>query len=74
MNFRNLQQLVNLIHIGNTGNAKEIANSLGVSERMVYKYLDILRSEFNVPLKYNKKINTYYFTDDGTIDFHWKDE
>jgi predicted DNA-binding transcriptional regulator YafY len=74
MNFRNLQQLVDLIHIGETGNAKEIAKSLEVSERMVYKYLDVLKSEFNVPLKYNHKKNTYYFTDQGTIDFQWKDE
>ena len=53
MNFKNVQLLIELIEQKATGSPAEIALKIGVTERMVYKYLAILKSEFNAPIKYN---------------------
>jgi transcriptional antiterminator len=74
MNIKNIQLLIELIEQRNTGNSAEIAKKLGVSERMVYKYLDILKSEFDVPIKYSRVQNTYVFSEEGKIDLRWQDD
>lgn len=74
MNIKNIQLLIELIEQKNTGNPAEIAKKLGVSERMVYKYLDILKSDFDVPIKYSRVQNTYFFSEEGQIDLRWQDE
>ena len=74
MNLKNIQLLINLIGEQSTGGPAEIALKLDVTERMVYKYLDILKSEFNAPLKYNRAKKTYYFSEVGVINLNWQDE
>ena len=74
MNIKNIQLLIELIEQKNTGRPAEIAKKLAVSERMVFKYLDILKSEFEVPIKYSRIKNTYLFTEDGKIDLNWQNE
>ena len=74
MNITNIQLLIELIEQQNTGNPAELAKKLAVSERMIYKYLDILKSEFNAPIKYNHSQKTYYFTEPGSLDLRWKEE
>lgn len=74
MNIKNIQLLIELIEQKNTGKPAEIAKKLGISERMVYKYLDILKSEFDVPIKYSRIQNTYVFSEEGKIDLRWQDE
>lgn len=69
-----MQLLVELIKQQNTGNPKKIAEILGVSERQVYTYLEILKIEFRVPIKYNKKEKTYFFTEDGDLNLEWQEE
>jgi transcriptional antiterminator len=73
MNITNIQLLIELIEQQNTGNPAELAKKLAVSERMIYKYLDILKSEFNAPIKYNHSQKTYYFTEAGSLDLRWQD-
>jgi hypothetical protein len=51
-----------------------LAKKLAVSERMIYKYLDILKSEFNAPINYNRSIQSYYFTEAGSLDLRWQEE
>lgn len=74
MNFKNIQLLIELIEQKNTGNPAALAKKLAVSERMIYKYLDILKSEFNAPIKYSRKKQSYFFTEDGRIDLKWQEE
>lgn len=74
MNISNIQQLIQLIDQSNTGSPAALAARFGVSERMVYKYLDVLKSEFNAPIKYNKVKQTYYFTEKGSLDLRWQEE
>jgi transcriptional antiterminator len=74
MNLKNMQLLIELIKQRNTGNPKKIAEILGVSERQVYTYLEILKIEFRVPIKYNKKEKTYFFTEEGELKLQWQEE
>jgi predicted DNA-binding transcriptional regulator YafY len=73
MNIKNIQLLIELIEQKNTGTPAELSKKLAVSERMIYKYLDILKSEFNAPIKFNHSQKTYYFTEAGSIDLRWKE-
>jgi predicted DNA-binding transcriptional regulator YafY len=73
MNIKNIQLLIEFIEKTETGNPAELAAKLGVSERMIYKYLDILKSEFNVPIKYNHSKKTYFFSETGSIDLRWQE-
>jgi predicted DNA-binding transcriptional regulator YafY len=74
MNFNNLQQLIDMIASQNTGEPAVIATKLGVTERMVYKYIDMLKTDFNVPIKYNRASKTYYFTEEGRIGIKWQED
>ena len=73
MNIKNIQLLIELIEQKNTGRPAEIAKKLAVSERMVFKYLDILKSEFNVPIKYSRTLHSYEFSEKGGIDLKWQE-
>ncbi len=74
MYLDNLQRLVEAIEQKSTGNAREIAKMLNVSERMVYNYLDVLKNEFGAPIKYNRSMKSYIFTEEGKIELKWQDE
>jgi DNA-binding CsgD family transcriptional regulator len=67
-----IQQLIAIIQIGDTGTSKDISIKLGVSERMVYKYIEILKTEFKAPLKYNSLNKTYFFDGKGKLDLCWQ--
>jgi transcriptional antiterminator len=73
MNIKNIQLLIEVIEQKNTGTPADLSKKLAVSERMIYKYLDILKSEFNAPIKFNRSIPSYYFTEAGSLDLRWKE-
>jgi predicted DNA-binding transcriptional regulator YafY len=64
--------IIDLIQARKTGTPKELAKKLKISERMVYKYMDELKQEFNAPVKYDKTLKTYYFSENGTLNLRWK--
>ncbi len=72
MYLENLQRLLESIEQQSTGNAREIAKELNVSERMVYNYLDVLKNEFGAPIKYDRVIKSYFFTEEGKIELRWQ--
>jgi hypothetical protein len=67
-----IQQLIEEIHQCETGAPKDIAEKLGVSERMVYKYIEIIKTEFKAPIKYNRVNKTYFFEGKGKLDLRWQ--
>ena len=67
-----IQQLIEIIHLGDTGAPKDISLQLGVSERMVYKYIEIIKTEFKAPVKYNRIRKTYFFEGNGKLDLRWQ--
>jgi predicted transcriptional regulator len=74
MNLKKIKILVELIDKKATGNPAEVAVKLHVSERMVYSYLEILKTEFHVPIKYNRSLKTYMFAEEGKLDLNWQEE
>ena len=69
-----IKKLIEEIHIGKTGTPKQISTKLDVSERMVYRYIDIIKNEFNAPVKYCRTKQTYYFETKGKLDLRWRKE
>jgi transcriptional antiterminator len=74
MNFNKLQFLINLIESRGTGTPKELARKLNMSERMIYKYIYMLKHEFKAPISYSRSIKSYYFYENGRLDLKWKKE
>lgn len=74
MNLKNIKLLVELIDAKATGNPTEIGLKLGVSERMVYSYLEILKTEFKAPIKFSRALQTYMFAEEGKLDLNWQEE
>ena len=74
MNFNKLQKLITLIQSETTGKPKDFSVNLEVSERMMYRYLKILKHDFNAPIKYSKTKVSYYFTEEGSLDLSWQQE
>jgi len=74
LNFNKLQKLITLIESETTGKPKELSVKLEVSERMIYRYVEILKHDFNAPIKYSKTKVSYYFTEEGSLDLSWQQE
>lgn len=74
MKIPTLITIIDLIQARNTGTPKELAEKVNVSERMVYKYIDQLKYQFNAPVKYDKNEKTYYFNENGSLNLNWQTE
>lgn len=74
MNINKVQQLIELIANKNTGTPLEIASKLCVSERQLFNYLEILKTEFKAPIAYSRSNKTYFFTEKGKIELKWQEE
>jgi transcriptional antiterminator len=74
MNFNKLQYLIKLIESRGTGSPKELARKLNMSERMIYKYIYMLKHEFKAPITYSRSMKSYYFSENGRLDLKWKKE
>lgn len=69
MDIRIIIRIHDLVCIQKTGSPKSLANNLRLSERMVYHYLNYMKSEMNAPIKYNLKKQSYYYTEDSGFCF-----
>ncbi|MBV6879032.1 hypothetical protein KVY03_04160 [Epilithonimonas sp. FP105] len=69
MDIRIIIRIHNLVNIQQTGSPKGLAENLKMSERMVYHYLNYMKSEMNAPIKYNFKKQSYCYTDDAGFCF-----
>lgn len=71
--FKNkLEHLDALIRRKATGNPKELADKLGMSERAWYRLRDFLTNDLQVPLGYCTKRKTYYYQREGNLMLGWR--
>ncbi|MFZ2906545.1 MAG: helix-turn-helix domain-containing protein [Cyclobacteriaceae bacterium] len=56
-----IQYLQELIEKQRTGTPKELAGRLGISERMVYRYIDLLKDQGR-PVHFCNKRKSYFFS------------
>lgn len=68
-----LERIDHLIQIKGTGSPIQLANRIGVSERCLYKYLNIMK-EFGAPIKFCNARQSYYYDEVGhfKISFYFK--
>ncbi len=74
MKIKNIQNLNFLIKSESTGSAAELGQKLGISQRMTFKYLEIIKDQFKAPVKYDKSRKTYFFDGNGELDLNWRDQ
>ena len=62
--LQRLTRIDYLIRIKGTGTPIQLARKLGLSERSVYEYLNLMK-EFGAPIKFDNYRETYYYEKDG---------
>lgn len=62
--LQRLTRIDYLIRIKGTGTPVQLADKLGLSERSVYEYLNLMR-EFGAPIKFDSYRETYYYEREG---------
>ncbi|HQB78461.1 MAG TPA: helix-turn-helix domain-containing protein [Tenuifilaceae bacterium] len=64
-----MELLSTLIEQEKTGTPKEFAKQLGISERTLNRYLNILRHEYHVDIAYSRISKSYYYKNSVEIIF-----
>lgn len=72
MNIYKIKHFIYLVQKERTGSPIELANKIGISERMVYNYVGILKNDFDVPIDYNRYKQSYCFTENGRLIWEWE--
>ena len=74
MNIKKIKHFIHLVDKERTGTPNEAAQKIEVSERMIYHYVCLLKSQFNVPIDYNRYKQSYFFTEKGRLIWEWEKE
>ncbi len=74
MKIELIQKIMKDIEQEETGNPAQFSKHLNISERMLYKYIYLLRIEFCAPIIYCRKSKSYCFTEKGSLDLIWQEE
>ena len=61
MDIRIFIRLHELIQTKQTGNLKQLAKKLEISERSVNYYIAFMRNELKAPIIYDRKLETYFY-------------
>ncbi|MCW3073502.1 MAG: hypothetical protein JWP69_571 [Flaviaesturariibacter sp.] len=68
--FNRLERLDYLIRVKGTGAPKALADKIGVSERTLYDYIEILKS-LGASISYCRCRESYYYETIGYFNFHF---
>jgi len=71
MNIKKIKYFIHLVEKERTGSPKNVAEILEVSERTIYHYVQILKTEFNAPIAYNPYRKSYLFERKGKLNWVW---
>jgi predicted transcriptional regulator len=74
MNFKIAQKIIDLITLEDSGKPFDFATKLNISERMLYKYLSELKTEFKAPIKYSRQKKSYFFDGKGELVLRWQEK
>lgn len=62
--LRRLERIDYLIQTKATGTPSKLADRIGISERCVYKYLNLMK-DFGAPIKFDNGRQSYYYDEEG---------
>jgi predicted DNA-binding transcriptional regulator YafY len=71
MDIEKIKYFIHLIEKERTGSAKVAAEKIGVSERMVFHYVNILKNQLNAPINYNREKQSFVFVTEGKLIWKW---
>ena len=71
MNILKIKHFIHLVEKERTGCAKVAAQKIGISERMVFNYVHILKNKLNAPINYNRNKQTFVFSENGRLKWKW---
>ncbi len=74
MNLVKIKHFIHLVEKQRTGNAKTAAEKIGISERMIFNYVNILKTQLNAPINYNRNKQTFVFNENGGFIWKWVPE
>jgi len=63
-----LKRIDHLIRIKGTGTPAQLAERIGISERSIYLYLNLMR-DLGAPIKFDNFRQSYYYDPDGSFFF-----
>lgn len=66
-NIQTLERIDQLIYQKRTGNATELAELLGVHVNTVYGYIQLMREEFEAPIRFDNTRNSYVYDCEGRL-------
>lgn len=71
--LQRLERIDRLIQTKATGTPTKLASRIGISERCVYKYLNLMK-DFGAPIKFDNGRQSYYYDEEGyfKISFRFK--
>ena len=58
--FNRIEQMDQLIRQKATGSPRQLAVKIGLSERMIYEYLDLMK-EWGAEISYSKELQSYLY-------------
>ncbi len=70
--FDKLRRIDKLINMRATGTPKQLAAKMGISERHLYNYLNIMKNDLDIPIKYNKLSQSYIYKVHGDLKIKWE--
>lgn len=71
MNIEKIKYFIHLVEKERTGSAKAAAEKVGVSERMIFHYVKLLKTQLNAPINYNREKQTFVFYEEGKLIWTW---
>ncbi len=66
-----VEKIDRLIQRKSTGTPSELASNIGISESMLYNYLQFMRQS-GAPIEYSKRRKTYFYRHNGAFSFGFK--
>jgi predicted DNA-binding transcriptional regulator YafY len=69
--FDRLQSIDRLIRKKGTGTPQQFARRLQISERSLFKYLELMK-DLDAPIKYSNKKQSYYYEEEGGFEINFK--
>ncbi len=67
-----VEKIDHLIQTRSTGSPAELADKVGISESMLYNYLQFMRRS-GAPIEYSKTKKTYFYRFKGNFSFGFKE-
>lgn len=66
-----IKRMDQLIRLRATGNYKQFARRLGISNATLYRLLDVLKYDLEAPIRYNYLNESYEYEKNGSIEIRF---